>query len=62
MRRGPDAGGARDAAIIALAWATGARRSELVGLQLNHYNRTAEDEGDLSIRGEGDKDMAGEES
>lgn len=47
--------GARDAAIIALAWATGARRSELAGLRLDDYNRTAEDEGDLSIRGKGDK-------
>jgi site-specific recombinase XerD len=47
--------GARDAAVIALAWATGARRSELAGLRLDDYTPTAEDEGDLSIWGKGDK-------
>ena len=47
--------GARDAAIIALAWATGARRSELAELQLSNFIKTADDEGDLTIHGKGDK-------
>ncbi len=47
--------GARDAAIIALAWATGARRSELAELQLSNFIKTADDEGDLRIHGNGDK-------
>lgn len=47
--------GIRDAAIIAIAWTTGARRSELAGLMLDDYKPTGEDEGDLIIRGKGDK-------
>lgn len=47
--------GIRDAAIIALAWATGARRSELAGLKLDDYKPTSDSEGDLIIKGKGDK-------
>jgi site-specific recombinase XerD len=48
--------GTRDAAIIALAWSTGARRSELAGLTFANYEPTAAAEGDLRIHGKGDKD------
>jgi site-specific recombinase XerD len=52
----PTPAGIRDAAIIALAWATGARRSELAGLTLADFSPTGEGEGDLLIRdGKGDK-------
>lgn len=47
--------GVRDAAIIALAWNTGARRSELAGLQLADVKWTDDAEADLTIRGKGDK-------
>lgn len=48
--------GVRDAALIALDWVTGARRSELAGLQLADFRPTGEDEGDIIIRhGKGDK-------
>ncbi len=47
--------GVRDAAIIALAWATGARRSELAEQQLSNYVRVGDEEGDLRIHGKGDK-------
>ena len=47
--------GARDAAVIALAWATGARRSELAELQRSNFVKTGDDEGDLWIHGKGDK-------
>jgi len=53
--RDPKTAGVRDAALIALAWATGARRAELAGLQLADYRAIGEDEGDLTIRGKGDK-------
>jgi len=49
------AAGTRDAAIIALAWATGARRSELAGLAFSNYIPTGAGEGDLRIWGKGDK-------
>jgi site-specific recombinase XerD len=45
----------RDATVIALAWATGLRRSELAGLTRADYVRTGADEGDLTVRGKGDK-------
>lgn len=52
----PSPAGARDAALLALGWATGARRSELAGLQLADFTPTGEDhDGDLTIRGKGDK-------
>jgi integrase len=38
-----------------MAWATGARRSELAALELSDFTRTGEDEGDLAIMGKGDK-------
>ena len=47
--------GARDAAVIALAWATGARRSELAELQRSNFVKTGYDEGDLRIHGKGDR-------
>lgn len=50
------AAGARDAALIALAWSTGARRSELAGLLLADVKWTGDDEADVTIRGKGDKD------
>jgi site-specific recombinase XerD len=51
----PTVSGTRDAAIIALAWATGARRSELAGLTMDDFTPTGDGEGDLIIRGKGDK-------
>ena len=54
--RDPSPAGARDTAMIALAWATGARRAELAGLTLADLTPTGEDEGELVIRGKGDKD------
>lgn len=51
----PTPAGARDAAVIALAWATGARRSELAALAYSDFIRTGEGEGDLHIHGKGDK-------
>jgi site-specific recombinase XerD len=51
--------GIRDAAIIALAWATGGRRSELANLAFSNYIRTGDDEGDLRIWGKGDKPRVG---
>lgn len=51
--------GARDAAIIALAWATGARRSELAELAFSNFVRTGAGEGDLRIHGKGDKVRVG---
>jgi len=47
-------GGARDAAMIALAWVTGMRRGEIAGLLLSDYTATAADEGELRVRGKGD--------
>jgi site-specific recombinase XerD len=47
--------GVRDAALIALGWSTGARRSELAGLDLADFTPTGEGEGDLTLRGKGDK-------
>ena len=47
--------GTRDAALIALAWATGARRSELAELAFANYIPAGADEGDLRIHGKGDK-------
>ena len=49
------AAGVRDAAVIALAWSTGLRRSELAALQFSNYIRTGDNEGDLSVWGKGDK-------
>jgi site-specific recombinase XerD len=49
------AAGIRDAAIFALAWVTGMRRSELAGLQLADYASIREEEGELTIAGKGDK-------
>ena len=51
----PKPSGTRDAAIIAVAWATGARRSELAELSRSSFVATGDDEGDLRIHGKGDK-------
>ena len=51
----PKPSGIRDAAMIALAWVTGARRSEIAGLYMTDYTPTGENEGDLIIKGKGDK-------
>jgi site-specific recombinase XerD len=48
--------GRRDAAIIALAWGTGLRRSEIVGLHLRDYHRTHPIR--LDVRGKGNKTRA----
>jgi site-specific recombinase XerD len=51
------AAGVRDASLIALAWSTGLRRSELAGLQLADVKWTGDDEADITIHGgKGDKD------
>jgi len=41
--------------VIALAWATGLRRSELAGLRRDDFVQTGAEEGDLMVRGKGDK-------
>ena len=41
-------GGVRDAAVIAVAWATGLRRSELAGLRREDFLQTGAEEGDLT--------------
>jgi len=59
--------GVRDAALIALAWYTGARRSELAALTMGDYVPTigedgkpsTDDEWDLTIRGKGNKTRKG---
>lgn len=53
----PTTAGARDAALIALGAATGARRFELAGLRLDDWS-TASDGGAVMIRGKGGKDRA----
>jgi site-specific recombinase XerD len=47
--------GVRDAALIALAWSTGARVSELAGLTLGQVHQVGPEEYDLTIQGKGDK-------
>lgn len=53
--------GVRDAALIALAWATGMRRSELAGLRRADFVQTGAEEGapalagELMVHGKGDK-------
>lgn len=51
----PAPAGRRDAALFALAWACGLRRDELAGLTLADLKPTGEGEGDLTIRGKGNK-------
>lgn len=52
----PAPAGVRDAAVIALAWVTGARRSELAGLDRADIKATGNEEGEIVIRhGKGDK-------
>lgn len=51
----PTPAGLRDAALIALAWSTGARRAELAGVTLGDWTPGPEGDGDLTIRGKGDK-------
>jgi site-specific recombinase XerD len=46
--------GARDAAMIALAWSTGMRRSEITGLRLNDIKQQA-DHWDIQVFGKGNK-------
>lgn len=53
--RGPSNADVRDAALIALAWSTGTRRSELAALTLADVKWTSEDEADVTIKGKGDK-------
>lgn len=50
-----DAQGIRDAAIIAVLYAGGLRRAELVGLDLAHYERD-DDGGRLLVKGKGNKE------
>lgn len=50
----PDAAGIRDAAIIAILYACGLRRAELVNLDLAHYERTP-DGGRLLVHGKRNK-------
>lgn len=47
--------GLRDSALIALAWSTGLRRDELGGLVLADWTPGADSDGDLIVRGKGDK-------
>lgn len=51
--RDETAAGARDAAIIALLYGAGLRRSEAAALDLGHYDSMA---GEISVRGKGDKE------
>lgn len=51
----PTPAGRRDTALFALAWACGLRRDELAGLTLADLKPTGEGEGDLIIRGKGNK-------
>jgi site-specific recombinase XerD len=51
----PGPAGNRDAAMIAIAWATGTRRDEIAGLDLADFTVTNDGEGDLLIKGKGDK-------
>ncbi len=48
------AGGVGDA-VIAVAWATGLRWSELAGLLHDDFVQTGAEEKDLRMRGKGDK-------
>ncbi len=48
--------GARDAAIIALAWVAGLRRDEIAGLAMEDFSPIDESSGDLLVRGKGDKE------
>jgi len=54
-RADPTAAGVRDGALIALACATGLRRSELAGLRLEDLQRLGAEEVELGIQGKGDK-------
>ena len=54
----PTPAGRRDTALFALAWACGLRRDELAGLTLADLKPTGENEGDLTIRGKGNKTRA----
>lgn len=47
--------GARDAAIIALAWVAGLRRDEIAGLAMEDFTQIDESSADLLVRGKGDK-------
>jgi site-specific recombinase XerD len=47
--------GARDCALIGLAWCVGARRDELAGLELADFTPNGAEDGDLIIQGKGDK-------
>jgi site-specific recombinase XerD len=52
-RSDPTAIGARDAAIVAVAWSTGLRRSEIAGLNLEDWQRTNSQQ--FVVRGKGNK-------
>jgi site-specific recombinase XerD len=52
----PSAAGVRDAALMALAWSTGARRSELAGLTIADIQWIDDESADLVIKGKGDKE------
>ncbi len=47
--------GARDAAIIALAWVAGLRRDEIAGLAMEDYTRIDKSSADLKVHGKGNK-------
>lgn len=53
--RDNSAAGARDAAMIAVAWSTGARRDELAALRMSDITQNGGDDCDLRILGKGDK-------
>lgn len=54
-RADPSPAGVRDAALIALAWNTGLRVSELAELQLANVKELGPDEYELTVTGKGDK-------
>lgn len=51
----PSPAGIRDAAIIALAWATGLRREEIAGIELDRLVNKTNDSLDISVMGKGGK-------
>jgi site-specific recombinase XerD len=54
----PSNAGRRDAALFAVAWQAGLRRDELGGLTTSDFAPAGPEDGDLVIRGKGDKERA----